>query len=263
MEVSELRKGPRAAWTEADDCLQAHQNSRKEKGRTESHRLIEEVYGCLHGIGWHRKTKGFSNQDPISSLARFATQRWLSDANEDQMLDLLRTDIRRDSSNPRILIKGTHVMSKLGKAYGKHDTSYAEARAFEAVREAGEGLSDGRHEQLATVTHRDGHWLRVVVDAENDQILYGDSFGEAIDSEMKTVLMWWTQLHTGRTFTVVPLTLTHQIDGYSCGLLAWNGVAHHLYPLKYPLIKADTVDDGRLEVLLKIMSHHQDRVRVH
>ncbi|KZP06265.1 hypothetical protein FIBSPDRAFT_764713 [Athelia psychrophila] len=228
----------------------------------ESHRLIEEVYGCLQGLGWHGKTKGFSNQDPISSLARFATRQWLSDANEDQMLDLLRTDIRRDSSNPRVSIKGTHFMSKLAEAYGKRDTSYAEARAFEAVCEAGEGLGDGTYQQLATVTHRDGHWLAVVVDAENDQVLYGDSFGGAIDSEMKTVLMWWTQLHTGRTFSLVQLTLTYQIDGYSCGLLAWNGVAHHLYPLKYPLIKADAVDDGRLEVLLKIANHHQDRVCV-
>lgn len=261
MEVAALRIGPRAAWGEADACLQVRQQSRKGKGTAKTHSLVDEVYGCLAGLQWHGTTRGFSNCDPISSLAKFATREWLSDANEDQMLDLLRTDLRRDTTQRRALVKGTQFIAKLHEAYEKRDTTYKEARHFESVREAGIGLGDGTYEQLGTVMHRESHWLAVVVDAKSDRILYGDSFDGQMNESLKKVLSWWTHHHTGRVFTFELLTITRQLDGFSCGLLSWNALAHYFYPLKYPLINANAVDDGRLEVLLRIADHHQDRVR--
>lgn len=81
-----------------------------------------------------------------------------------------------------------------------------------------------------------------------------------IKDDLKKVLEWWTHCHMGRTFLFLTLTITQQCDRYLCGLLAWNGLTHCVYLLRYPLVNVSSVDDEWLKILLKIASCHQDRV---
>ena len=43
-----------------------------------------------------------------------------------------------------------------------------------------------------------------------------------------------------------------QEDGFLCGLLTYNALAHEANPEKHPLIDAAVVDDPRLEILLAV-----------
>ncbi|KZP29512.1 hypothetical protein FIBSPDRAFT_727472 [Athelia psychrophila] len=145
MEVAEIRRVPRPLWMEASDTMRVRQGSRRGKCKESTHSLIEEVYSSLAALSWSGKTRGFSNDEPISTLAAYATRRWLSDANKDQMLDLLRTDIRLDPSKPKFDIKGTHFISKIHQAYNKRDRDYTYDRGFEGLRETGIELGSDIH----------------------------------------------------------------------------------------------------------------------
>jgi hypothetical protein len=71
---------------------------------------------------------------------------------------------------------------------------------------------------------------------------------------------WWTHHHTRCDFTHVKLPIMTQDDGFSCGLLAYNALAHQANPKKYPLINAAKVNDARLEILLAVIERHSDNV---
>ncbi|KAF7969102.1 hypothetical protein HWV62_28304 [Athelia sp. TMB] len=260
MEAAEIQKVHRPLWVEASDTMRARQGTRRGKCKESTHHLIEEVYSGLLTLSWSGKTRGFSNQEPVSTLATYATRRWLSDAHEDQMLDLPRTDIRLDPSKPAIDIKGTHFLSKIQQAYVKKDTGeYKDGRAFEWLWETGIELGNEVHEQLGCLVNVGGdHWVAIIIDARTDEILYGDSLGGDPGEELKTALSWWTRRHTNREFKWGKLTITRQCDGFSCGLFSWNALAHRFYPSKYPLMLADQADDGRLQVLLKVIHCHQN-----
>ncbi|KZP26172.1 hypothetical protein FIBSPDRAFT_1005451, partial [Athelia psychrophila] len=241
--------------------MRARQGSQRGKCKESTHSLIEEVYSSLATLSWSGKTRGFSNDEPISTLAAYATRHWLSDAQEDQMLDLLRTDIRLDPLKPAFNIKGTHFVSKIHQAFNKRDTGdYTDDRGFEGLRKTGIELGSDIHEQLGCLTNVGGdHWVVLIIDTLTDEILYGDSLDGGPSDELKAALSWWTRCHTNRDFKWGKLPITRQRDGFSCGLFSWNALAHQLYPSKYPLMMADQADDERLQVLLKLIRCHQDR----
>jgi hypothetical protein len=70
---------------------------------------------------------------------------------------------------------------------------------------------------------------------------------------------WWTYFHTGHHFTRGSLKITHQQDGYSCGIFTPNSIAHRANPERYLLIDQADVDDERLKVMLKVMACHTSR----
>jgi hypothetical protein len=88
-EVSSLRKTWRTPWIEAEDYLSTRQQRWKGKGATASHQIINNVYDALSSISWAGNVRGFSNEEPLYTLATYATHHWLSDVHENQMLDLL------------------------------------------------------------------------------------------------------------------------------------------------------------------------------
>ena len=95
-----------------------------------------------------------------------------------------------------------------------------------------------------------------VVDFEASKILYGDSMGGAIDEDVEEVLTWWTYHHTGVTFMKTYLPITHQRDGFSCGLLAWNALAAYLLPNIHSLINASDVAEEQLKMFLRVIEQH-------
>jgi len=102
------------------------------------------------------------------------------------------------------------------------------------------------------------HWVAIVLDFENSEILYSDSMGGEPSKDLKEILSWWTHIHSGRKFMYGELEITSQQDSLSCGLLAWNALAHWSLPHKHVLIDAQEVDDARLKVMLKVIDCHND-----
>ncbi|KAG2073052.1 hypothetical protein BDR04DRAFT_1152684 [Suillus decipiens] len=53
----------------------------------EAQRLITKIYNALTCIFWSRKLSGFAIAEPVVELALYATDEWLSDVHENQMLN--------------------------------------------------------------------------------------------------------------------------------------------------------------------------------
>ena len=257
-----MRREWRSPWLKADDYLRHRQQFRRDKNAAASHSLIDEVYSNLTSLAWAGDVRGFSEHEPVHKLATYATHNWLSSVHENQMLDLLRTEIRLDRTRPRIVIKSTDFPHALQAAYEQRDTGdYMDNRYFDHIRQTGVELGNGMVDELGYLMNLNGdHWVAIVLDFENSAILYGDSMGGKPGEDLRETLSWWTHYHSGRKFAYGELDVTRQQDGFSCGLLAWNALAHRSLPHKHQLIDAQEVDDARLKVLLKVVDRHNDQV---
>jgi hypothetical protein len=99
-----------------------------------------------------------------------------------------------------------------------------------------------------------------VLDFRAKTIWYGDSLQWEIEPKLRSVLEWWTEEHGSVRFTYQRLPITHQNDSFSCGLLAWNALAHFFLPFHRPLIDPADVVMERLRVLLCICERHHKNV---
>ena len=153
-------------------------------------------------------------------------------------------------------------MTWIERAYKERDSAqYAESQYFAQARRLGEALSAGTRKSVLMLKNLNNeHWVALDLNFKDSCIWYGDSFGEEPPPELMCAVEWWTHHHTGRDFTQAKLPITTQNDGFSCGLLAYNALAHRANPKKYPLIDAAKVDDARLEILLAVIGQHSDNV---
>ncbi|KAG2157538.1 hypothetical protein DEU56DRAFT_720332, partial [Suillus clintonianus] len=154
----------------------------------------------------------------------------------------------------------------LQKAYKTCQTKkYEEDKYFIRACEIGQALSSGLRRQVAFLVNvNNNHWVAIILDFEHDLILLGNSLDQNKHCDIvKDILEWWTKHHSGRQFMVQPLAITCQQDIFSCGLLSFNALAHHLLPNSYPLIDAVHVANGRLEIMLEVIKQHLDQVCTH
>jgi hypothetical protein len=97
------------------------------------------------------------------------------------------------------------------------------------MRKQGEDLVSHQKQCLAMVANQDSiHWVALIVDFETQELLYGDSFRHPISVEMHAVIDWWTHYHTNSRFVVRTLPISQQHDNFSCRMLAWDALRHHL-----------------------------------
>jgi hypothetical protein len=178
------------------------------------------------------------------------------------MLDLLHRDLLCDRSQQNnIKIKTTHFIENVTEAFLNQDKGMYQTRRFQHIHKQGECLVSGVHTSLGfTANCNSNHWVAVILESRTKKILYRDSLGKAMSRELQAILRWWTNEHTETQFTVDKLPITHQIDTISCGLLAWNALAHFSLPQKYLLISPTRVAAEQLQMLLCICSHHQDSI---
>ncbi|KAJ7605137.1 hypothetical protein DFH06DRAFT_1020369, partial [Mycena polygramma] len=216
-------------------------------------------------ISWSGQVQGFSNREPIESLSLYATREWFTDAQQSHLLDMLRFEVLHAGRALMDEVCEIFTMEYIKCAWrerNKYDDPklahlYPRAKALGAV------LASGDRERLAMMGNLQNlHWIAAVVNCKSSRILYGDPFKYAPDSETKKALQWWTTHHTGRVFAWGNLDVPNQRDGFNCGILAHNGLEHHLLP-GTPLIngKGTGPGDARLEMLIKIINRHLD-VRV-
>jgi hypothetical protein len=252
-EVINLR-ATREPWVRAEVALR-----KRKKGDKETTTLIDETYLALSTLRWSGDIQGFDNMRPMNQLAKYATHQWLSDVHEDQMLDLLRQTLLLNPATHAIEVGNLDFMFYVERGYEQRDSGYAKMKYFARTRHLGELLSSGTRKSILLLKNLNNkHWVGLDLNFEESCIWYGDSLGEEAPPEVMRTVEWWTHYHSGRKFAYGKLDITAQLDGFSCGLLAYNALAHRANPGQYPLIPASAVDDARLEILLAVIKRHSD-----
>ena len=125
-------------------------------------------------------------------------------------------------------------------------------RHYQWLREKGEALANGENTHLATIINIDGnHWVAVIIDSQNKQIHFGDSFGHTVPNDLKQVFNWWLGYHMNSTnFSYQTLLVSKQSDTFSCGVLCWDGLRSFLLKRKPRLINARQALDERIRIFL-------------
>ncbi|KIY62320.1 hypothetical protein CYLTODRAFT_361661, partial [Cylindrobasidium torrendii FP15055 ss-10] len=85
-ELRTLRKD-REMWIDGVNALRHMETAWKEDKKQQ---VIAEIFTTLGILPWGTTIAGFSNPEPMSVLARYLGERWLSDAHGHHALDLLR-----------------------------------------------------------------------------------------------------------------------------------------------------------------------------
>jgi hypothetical protein len=136
---------------------------------------------------------------------------------------------------------------------------YATSRYFLRPRGVGQALATGQRDLLEFQANVHGnHWVTILLDFWATKIFYGDPLQREPDQDLMKTISWWTYHHAGCEFVYQPMEISRQDDGYSCGLLSWNGLAHHLDPDEFPLIDPKNVDNECLKIFLHVANHHNN-----
>jgi len=252
----------RDAWLLAEDYLVERSLAWKGKGNQEGVDIVNKIFNSLSVIPWSDKLHGFTKDagDDLFTISLFASTRWIKDEQANQMLDLLRKEIRRTRIQS-VEIQSTWFFEKLATGCDEQ-ARYISESSFRYHRHLGHSLATGIYDRVGTlVNFRRNHWVPVVIDFRKQEILYGDSLGAPAPQRVKLVLTWWTQFHSGDVFTYRNLDITLQNDSFSCGLLSYNALLVHFMGSE-ALIAATDVAKGRLCILQKIMNEHQSRLNV-
>jgi hypothetical protein len=171
------------------------------------------------------------------------------------MPDLLRRDLLLKGS--KVEIENMAFFAKLQQGYDCRVDVYNQSRAFARPHGVALALEVGERDGLGLGINIEGdHWVSAALDFKNSMIYYGDPLNGDPTDKVQSVLNWWTFHHTGQKFAYQKLKVTIQRDGFSCGLLAPNGLAHFYLPNEYLLISAAEVDTERVQILLRVVQRH-------
>ncbi|KAG1898062.1 uncharacterized protein F5891DRAFT_1240510 [Suillus fuscotomentosus] len=89
-EVMTLRTKYLEPWIQARENLERRDWLWKDQEKEGTQTLIDKVYNALNSVLWSANIRGFSNTERTVTLATYCTDEWLSDIQENQMLDLLQ-----------------------------------------------------------------------------------------------------------------------------------------------------------------------------
>jgi hypothetical protein len=146
--------------------LEKRNQSWKDKDKDETRTLIAKIYHAFSCISWCGNIRGFSIEEPIVELSKYASNQWLSDVYENQMLKLLRRKVWLQLGCQEIKIENTYFYSFLEKGYqccksGEYEDSHYFARA----RGIGHELAAGLGSQVGFLVNMNhNHWVTVVLD---------------------------------------------------------------------------------------------------
>ncbi|THH14089.1 hypothetical protein EUX98_g9651 [Antrodiella citrinella] len=199
-------------------------------------------------------------------LTTWCSHEWLSDIHVDQMLAILIYDILSHLPISRHKILPMSNTNKIVQLYHLRHAPNAQypsdAKPTRFIHDVGTSLQCGRLRSIGGIFHvNNNHWVALVADVEEKIIYYGDSLDYSTSSAYDYVagkvhaqaVAWWLGVHgiDGMLFDRLPISL--QDDGYSCGLMSLNALAHHYLPKRHPLIHTSYVDVSRMDVLYRII----------
>jgi hypothetical protein len=215
----------RDAWRKGERYLQERLVSWKRAKNQEGIKIVNQIFDALAILRWSDKLCGFSANavEGLDSLTYYTSNKWLAGEHVNQMLDLLRLSLQRQGKTD-IEILSTYFYNKISRGFDNRD-QYTQDKSFHVHCRLGNDLAVGISNEIAFLVNlNQNHWVSVIVNFRQHEILYGDSLGPPISLPMKNTLLWWTRHHTDINFTLSKLPITIQGDSFSCGLLAWNSL---------------------------------------
>lgn len=247
------------AWTTADRYLTILQKKSSEHTR----RAADDFRALLHALPWDGKIYGFSDDDAVHRLAAFASQDWLADIHETFMLEELQRQIAAiPEFGTKQIVVNIWISNKIRIAYEQRDKNEYPPLHRTELAELGADLASGAKSRLGLLWFIKGnHWcsMDIIVDGTRQIILYGDPEGDEAPDWLHEATIWWLSKHIKGSFEWGALACPSQQDGFSCGILAQNGLAHSFIPAKYPLINASSGQDIAIARLMAggdVIRHH-------
>ena len=221
----------------------------KQKKSVERRQLAQTASIMLTNLPWGKsKPKEFSEGGPIHALWRYLGPNWLASNEEDDLLELVRGSILDSPELCSIFrIQNTYFTNKLLSAF-ESGADYHSNKVFAWLRSLGEDLST-EGSTLLTIVHlgaitESPHWVPLMI--KKGEIAYGDSFGTGMPTKLEAACQWWLQQHdlspTPQPISIRHLSITTQIDGHSCGILAHNSLQHLVDPIRNPLLDSPPGD---------------------
>jgi hypothetical protein len=149
------------------------------------------------------------------------------------------------------------IVNFYGAVYAKK-----EGHLWDSLMKIENKIIMGEVDSLGGIMHLPLHWVSVVVNFQQLQILYGDSLGQQMPKHERKAFERWighlvnrsSKIPTHGKITLGQLPTGYQDDSSSCGLFALNAIGHHY--LGYPLLSSDLVGLAcyRIEIALDIIN---------
>ncbi|KAJ7744391.1 hypothetical protein B0H16DRAFT_1322159, partial [Mycena metata] len=213
---------------------------------------------ALDSLPWNGTVKGFKAGGYIEDLAHWFTTDWLRSDHEDQMLELLASDLGLSDGNTSS-IETTFFISILAQAYSDPER-YRTARQFRWLRRLGASLATKDRLRVGTIGNKnENHWITLTIDGEKKAVGYGDGFRGKPSQSLREHLNWWLFEHLGVPFKWSDIPVAKQDDPHSCGILSYFDLAHWFDSERFPLPKctAASMADERIKMFLRIVERHQ------
>lgn len=218
--------------------------------------LYDRVVSLLQNISWGGTVRGFdADSCPISMLATYLSDDWLTDEHMSQYTELLQ---RRVFSS----VQHAAETCVTGPWFSTHLSNFVEKPDHAYLERIGQDLASGRRKRVIGMRNVGGnHWIAFAVDSTTASIAIGDSFKKSHPSFVSAV-SGWVKRHMGKTYQEKTLSCTKQDDWFSCGILAMNTIEHYLDPERYPLVSKTphALAAARMERAIDVMTHHLDSV---
>lgn len=149
--------------------------------------------------------------------------------------------------------------------------TFASEWQFTVLRDAELNLQHGFKSTIGRILHVNGnHYTFFVLNIQDTYLGYEDSMGEPMPKNLRAAFLWWIQCLTGEDNTPFPemwlreLPVTKQRGGddFSCGILALNGLAHHLshVPLLSNEARGRSIAEAQMKAFLDVCKIHAHSV---
>jgi hypothetical protein len=238
-----------------------HETLRKSTTNTAFAGYIKTALEALDGLPWDSNVKGFRASSSVD-LALWFTTDWLKTDHEDQMLELLASDLGISDGNTSC-VEPTYFVRALGQAYSDPET-YRTSRKFGWLRRLGASFAMKDRNRLGSIANNnENHWVTLGIDCEKKVVGYGDGFRANAPTSLRKHLDWWLFEHLSVKFKWVDIPVVKQNDPHSCGILAYFGLSHWFDPERFPLPKhtAASMAEERIKMFLRIIKRHERKVR--
>ena len=238
-----------------------------------STRVQDQLERTLINIRWRGSLNGRRRDRSVDDIFDLLSNKELNSGQVDDLLELVERDLlaRSDGTTPP-LIASTDLAHVLNYAHEQRESHDFQKTWIQATVE--KTLTEKRKSFVASVAWISlsgrGHWVPYTVNPRSSSISYGDPLGGPIPMDLFATLQWWLLdlrrmmgLSTDNAVTLVPLSVTPQTDGFSCGILSTNAIGHHLHGT-FPLVGRDpaSIKAYRIERTIEILTLDGEFVRV-
>ncbi|KAJ7861923.1 hypothetical protein B0H13DRAFT_1538861, partial [Mycena leptocephala] len=213
---------------------------------------------ALEKLPWDGNVQGFRGGGFVNDFALWFTRDWLNTDHEDQMLELLASDLGI-SDGSTTCIQPTYFVRGLAQAYCDPE-SYQTARRFGWLRKLGASFAMKDRKRLGSIANKnEDHWVALGIDCERKAIGYGDGFRTKLSASLRKHLDWWLIEHLSAEFKWTDIPVVKQSDPHSCGILAYFAMAHWFDSERFPLPKctATSMVEEHIRMFLRIVERHE------